>query len=178
MAGTMRALLIVLPPVSVLLVIAARSLARMTARNLGALARAQFACLPAGGGSSSFRQLSAASRKLGASGELPVAPYRRSCGGGGEEEEECVVCLSGIEEGEEVRELKCRHLFHRSCLDRWLLARPAAAATCPLCRCQLLQAAEEADLAEEEEEEEEEDSDVMLFMACVHGRSSWFWPSS
>ncbi|KAG6466357.1 hypothetical protein ZIOFF_075848 [Zingiber officinale] len=37
----------------------------------------------------------------------------------------CVFCLSDIEEGEEVRELRCRHLFHRRCLDPWLACRRA-----------------------------------------------------
>ncbi|XP_075083566.1 putative E3 ubiquitin-protein ligase XERICO [Nicotiana tabacum] len=32
----------------------------------------------------------------------------------------CAVCLCKIEEEEEVRELRCNHLFHRVCLDRWL----------------------------------------------------------
>ncbi|KAL6226058.1 hypothetical protein ACLB2K_000023 [Fragaria x ananassa] len=34
-------------------------------------------------------------------------------------EEECAVCLTKIEEGEEIRELRCAHLFHKACLDRW-----------------------------------------------------------
>jgi E3 ubiquitin-protein ligase RHA2 len=48
---------------------------------------------------------------------------------------DCVFCLSRVDEGEEVRELRCRHVFHRECLDAWLL-RPRA--TCPLCRDRLL----------------------------------------
>nr|XP_009778641.1 PREDICTED: probable E3 ubiquitin-protein ligase RHA2B [Nicotiana sylvestris] len=44
---------------------------------------------------------------------------------------ECAVCLCKIEEGEEVRELRCNHLFHRVCLDRWL---GYGRMTCPLCR--------------------------------------------
>lgn len=49
----------------------------------------------------------------------------------GEEEEECAVCLSKIEAGDEIRELKCAHLFHRVCLDRWIRYKRV---TCPLCR--------------------------------------------
>ncbi|XP_059644899.1 E3 ubiquitin-protein ligase RHA2A-like [Cornus florida] len=44
---------------------------------------------------------------------------------------ECAVCLCEIEEGDEIRELKCAHLFHRVCLDRWVEYRHI---TCPLCR--------------------------------------------
>ncbi|GAA0155159.1 hypothetical protein LIER_12947 [Lithospermum erythrorhizon] len=43
----------------------------------------------------------------------------------------CSVCLSEIEEGDEVRQLSCDHLFHRECLDRWL---GYGNVTCPLCR--------------------------------------------
>ncbi|KAL8531576.1 hypothetical protein ACS0TY_008249 [Phlomoides rotata] len=46
--------------------------------------------------------------------------------------EECVVCLCGIEENEEIRELKpCGHIFHRACFDRWV---GYGHWTCPLCR--------------------------------------------
>ncbi|KAL9149036.1 hypothetical protein ABFS82_12G083800 [Erythranthe guttata] len=47
------------------------------------------------------------------------------------ESDECAVCLCRIEEGDEVRELRCEHLFHRACLDRWL---GYGHMTCPLCR--------------------------------------------
>ncbi|XP_011015548.1 PREDICTED: probable E3 ubiquitin-protein ligase XERICO [Populus euphratica] len=44
---------------------------------------------------------------------------------------ECAVCLDDVEEGEEIRELRCGHIFHRACLYRWLDFRQS---TCPLCR--------------------------------------------
>ncbi|KDP29327.1 hypothetical protein JCGZ_18248 [Jatropha curcas] len=44
---------------------------------------------------------------------------------------ECAVCLSKIQNGEEIRELRCSHVFHRVCLDRWLGYKST---TCPLCR--------------------------------------------
>ncbi|OAY31227.1 RING-H2 finger protein ATL79 [Manihot esculenta] len=45
---------------------------------------------------------------------------------------ECAVCLSKIEQGEEMRELRrCKHMFHRVCLDRWVAY---GRMTCPLCR--------------------------------------------
>ncbi|KAK7311157.1 hypothetical protein RJT34_09107 [Clitoria ternatea] len=50
-------------------------------------------------------------------------------------EVECSVCLSEFEEGEKVRNLKCKHTFHRDCLDKWL---QQCWATCPLCRKQVL----------------------------------------
>ena len=52
-------------------------------------------------------------------------------------EVECVVCMANIRNGEEIRELKCRHLFHKTCLDGWL---EHGQATCPLCRSSLFSA--------------------------------------
>ncbi|KAL2559124.1 putative RING finger protein C57A7.09-like [Forsythia ovata] len=43
----------------------------------------------------------------------------------------CAVCLCRIDEGDEVKELGCNHLFHRVCLDRWVRYGHM---TCPLCR--------------------------------------------
>ncbi|KAL4574590.1 hypothetical protein LXL04_021424 [Taraxacum kok-saghyz] len=51
------------------------------------------------------------------------------------EQVECVVCLSMIGEDEEIRELRCGHLFHEACLDRWIRFRNR---TCPLCRDSLV----------------------------------------
>ncbi|XP_043719676.1 brassinosteroid-responsive RING protein 1-like [Telopea speciosissima] len=44
---------------------------------------------------------------------------------------ECAVCLTRVEDGEEIRELKCKHDFHKECLDQWLEREQV---TCPLCR--------------------------------------------
>ncbi|XP_027337835.1 E3 ubiquitin-protein ligase RHA2B-like [Abrus precatorius] len=49
----------------------------------------------------------------------------------GENVVECSVCLSEFKEGEKVRSLKCKHTFHKDCLDKWLQEYWA---TCPLCR--------------------------------------------
>ena len=50
---------------------------------------------------------------------------------GSEEHADCAVCLCKIGGGEEIRVLKCDHVFHRDCLDRWVGFKNA---TCPLCR--------------------------------------------
>ncbi|XP_066395562.1 E3 ubiquitin-protein ligase EL5-like [Miscanthus floridulus] len=189
---SLRAALLLLPPFSVVVAMAARCLCRVMARKLRALARSQLACLPSGGPSFPYLVSSSSVEDIkgGGGGQLPVALYsrrttRRRCVVGEEEheEEECVFCLSGIEEGSEVRELRCRHLFHRACLDRWVRARPVAA-TCPLCRGRLLASPPwevagyyDDDFEEEGDEEAVEDSDMMLLMACVHSSSSWLWPS-
>ncbi|KAF3452853.1 hypothetical protein FNV43_RR03286 [Rhamnella rubrinervis] len=44
---------------------------------------------------------------------------------------ECVVCLDEYREGQWCRKLVgCNHVFHRRCLDTWLIKVPA----CPVCR--------------------------------------------
>ncbi|KAK7306999.1 hypothetical protein VNO77_39675 [Canavalia gladiata] len=48
-----------------------------------------------------------------------------------EEHEDCAVCLHKIGGEDEIRVLRCHHVFHRACLDRWVGFKNA---TCPLCR--------------------------------------------
>ncbi|KAK9408790.1 RING finger protein [Crotalus adamanteus] len=45
-------------------------------------------------------------------------------------EEKCTICLSVLEDGEDVRRLPCMHLFHQVCVDQWL----ATSKKCPICR--------------------------------------------
>ncbi|XP_061078543.1 E3 ubiquitin-protein ligase Arkadia isoform X2 [Conger conger] len=51
-------------------------------------------------------------------------------GPGEDTEEKCTICLSILEEGEDVRRLPCMHLFHQLCVDQWLLTNKK----CPICR--------------------------------------------
>ncbi|ESN92658.1 hypothetical protein HELRODRAFT_153602, partial [Helobdella robusta] len=48
--------------------------------------------------------------------------------------ESCAVCLEEYIPGQEVRILPCRHEFHKSCVDGWLINRR----TCPLCLSNIL----------------------------------------
>ncbi|CAA0406769.1 unnamed protein product [Arabidopsis thaliana] len=44
----------------------------------------------------------------------------------------CSICLEELEDGHEIiRIKKCRHVFHRSCIDSWLKQNRS----CPNCRC-------------------------------------------
>ncbi|KAG9072151.1 hypothetical protein KI688_006375 [Linnemannia hyalina] len=45
-------------------------------------------------------------------------------------DQECAICLSDFEDGDELRHLYCNHLFHRNCVDRWLVRN----AFCPKCK--------------------------------------------
>ncbi|XP_047341907.1 brassinosteroid-responsive RING protein 1-like [Impatiens glandulifera] len=50
--------------------------------------------------------------------------------------ESCAVCLYEFDCCDEIRQLtNCRHIFHRSCLDRWM---DHDQRTCPLCRTQFV----------------------------------------
>ncbi|PYH92073.1 putative RING finger domain protein [Aspergillus ellipticus CBS 707.79] len=42
----------------------------------------------------------------------------------------CVVCLESVLRCQEIRELKCLHVFHRECLEKWYLQDHF---NCPLC---------------------------------------------
>jgi Ring finger domain len=63
-----------------------------------------------------------------------------AAGSGGEEEEEggtcieeCPICLCAFEENDEIawsHNRTCRHLFHRQCIEKWLLNHEE----CPCCR--------------------------------------------
>ena len=41
----------------------------------------------------------------------------------------CSICLDDFEDGEQVRELRCNHIFHVQCIDEWLRTKDV----CPLC---------------------------------------------
>lgn len=46
----------------------------------------------------------------------------------------CLICLSDYEVAEELRQLtKCKHVYHRDCIDQWLTT---GRNSCPLCRGQ------------------------------------------
>ncbi|KAJ4709845.1 E3 ubiquitin-protein ligase RHA2A [Melia azedarach] len=61
------------------------------------------------------------------------------CSSGGESDGEggidCMVCLCTLRDGEQVRKLDCRHVFHKECLDGWLHHLNF---NCPLCRSPLV----------------------------------------
>lgn len=47
-----------------------------------------------------------------------------------EDSEKCTICLSQFEVDNDVRRLPCMHLFHKDCVDQWLLTNKH----CPICR--------------------------------------------
>lgn len=49
-------------------------------------------------------------------------------------EAECTVCIDTLKPGQEARSLPCKHTFHRSCIDSWLLSKRK----CPLCNLNIV----------------------------------------
>ncbi|PWA67513.1 Zinc finger, RING/FYVE/PHD-type [Artemisia annua] len=72
---------------------------------------------------------------------------------------DCAVCLSTIEEDDEIQVLRCKHLFHRKCLDRCVEYQHT---TCPLCRDYLAVPRMICELGRE----------VIVFSFCGDGSSS------
>ncbi|XP_012931950.1 RING finger protein 148 [Heterocephalus glaber] len=50
------------------------------------------------------------------------------------DEDNCVVCFDTYKPQDVVRILTCKHFFHKTCIDPWLLAHR----TCPMCKCEIL----------------------------------------
>ncbi|KAJ6079129.1 hypothetical protein N7467_008882 [Penicillium canescens] len=42
----------------------------------------------------------------------------------------CAVCLEQVDRAHEIRQLRCLHVFHRECLEKWFLGDHF---NCPLC---------------------------------------------
>ncbi|XP_035020765.2 E3 ubiquitin-protein ligase RNF128a isoform X2 [Hippoglossus stenolepis] len=48
----------------------------------------------------------------------------------------CAVCIESYRAGDVVTVLTCGHIFHKPCIEPWLLERR----TCPMCKCDILKA--------------------------------------
>jgi hypothetical protein len=82
-----------------------------------------------------YRSLSGGCRSGLSPEEIIALPSFTCCAGmqevGVGEETECPICLHSFKQGDTLRQLDvCGHLFHRSCIDLWLLR----SADCPLCK--------------------------------------------
>ncbi|XP_057689890.1 E3 ubiquitin-protein ligase RNF128-like [Corythoichthys intestinalis] len=54
----------------------------------------------------------------------------------GDEAYMCAVCIESYKAGEVVTVLTCDHIFHKACIEPWLLEKR----TCPMCKCDILKA--------------------------------------
>lgn len=46
------------------------------------------------------------------------------------DEEDCSICIEKININDDIRKLNCGHIFHKNCIDQWLVISPI----CPICR--------------------------------------------
>lgn len=49
---------------------------------------------------------------------------------------ECCICCENVKTNEYIRELNCGHVFHKKCIDKWLLSsmKEKETVSCPICR--------------------------------------------
>ncbi|KAK3100807.1 hypothetical protein FSP39_025526 [Pinctada imbricata] len=48
--------------------------------------------------------------------------------------DQCAICIEGYKIAEEIRILPCKHIFHRDCVDAWLVDQRS----CPMCKLDIL----------------------------------------
>lgn len=48
----------------------------------------------------------------------------------------CAICLDdSVGDGEQLKKLvACKHVFHKQCIDQWIVSKPFHSVKCPLCR--------------------------------------------
>ncbi|NWI69486.1 RN128 ligase, partial [Todus mexicanus] len=78
------------------------------------------------------RQLKAKAKK--AIEQLQLRTLKQGDKETGPDGDSCVVCIEQYKPNEVVRILTCNHLFHKNCIDPWLLEHR----TCPMCKCDIL----------------------------------------
>jgi len=85
--------------------------------------------IPSSSSASSSTNLSEAqqirlAQRLGLIQHLPSGVYD-----GSKKKRECVICMCDFSLGDEVRFLPCMHIYHKDCIDDWLMR----SFTCPSC---------------------------------------------
>tara|TARA_B100000745_G_scaffold234705_1_gene158188 strand:- start:152 stop:748 length:597 start_codon:yes stop_codon:yes gene_type:complete len=72
--------------------------------------------------------------------------------------EECCICLDEFKYKSKVCRLECCHLFHKKCIEKWLLEKPI----CPLCKYDIF---EELDIIIEIDDDDDDDDDDDISIA-------------
>ncbi|XP_052206757.1 probable E3 ubiquitin-protein ligase XERICO [Diospyros lotus] len=66
---------------------------------------------------------------------IPGIRFKSICKGQQPIEQDCSVCLTEFKPDAEINHLSCGHLFHKTCLEKWLRYWNF---TCPLCRTRIV----------------------------------------
>lgn len=69
-------------------------------------------------------------------GQLPLHTVKHGEKGIDVETENCAVCIENFKVKDVIRILPCKHIFHRICIDPWLLDHR----TCPMCKLDVIKA--------------------------------------
>ncbi|XP_036118253.1 E3 ubiquitin-protein ligase RNF149 [Molossus molossus] len=69
-------------------------------------------------------------------GQLPLHTIKHGEKGIDVDAENCAVCIENFKVKDIIRILPCKHIFHRMCIDPWLLDHR----TCPMCKLDVIKA--------------------------------------
>ncbi|KAM4867349.1 E3 ubiquitin-protein ligase RNF149 [Thomomys bottae] len=69
-------------------------------------------------------------------GQLPLHTVKQGEKGIDIDAENCAVCIENFKVKDVIRILPCKHIFHRICIDPWLLDHR----TCPMCKLDVIKA--------------------------------------
>jgi hypothetical protein len=52
------------------------------------------------------------------------------------EKVDCSICCNSVKYNEYIRKLSCNHVYHKKCIDKWLISllKKSEKMNCPLCR--------------------------------------------
>lgn len=50
------------------------------------------------------------------------------------DEIKCAICINEFKNNDLIRDIKCKHIFHKECIDKWLKEESYK---CPNCKCQI-----------------------------------------
>jgi hypothetical protein len=61
--------------------------------------------------------------------KIPVKPFHKALF---DDNLNCIICMDKFEEGEQIKQLLCGHIFHGDCIDKWLEKEKK----CPFCKAE------------------------------------------
>ncbi|KAM3836389.1 E3 ubiquitin-protein ligase RNF149 [Vipera latastei] len=85
---------------------------------------------------SHFRSQGQREETIGAIAQLPLYTLKDEDKCWAIDTENCAICIENYKAKDTVRLLPCKHIFHKLCIDPWLLEQR----TCPMCKLDILKA--------------------------------------
>ncbi|KAJ7319713.1 hypothetical protein JRQ81_019224 [Phrynocephalus forsythii] len=85
---------------------------------------------------SQFRSQGHREETMKAIGQLPLHTVKHEDKGLDIDAENCAICIENYKPKDTLRILPCKHVFHRHCIDPWLLDHR----TCPMCKLDIIKA--------------------------------------